>query len=73
MGGWDSAQTGFLLNFWLLRLLLDGENEAHVNMLKLADVAWRQQGCSCSIILLTLVFLVSEKAEGSVSMWHTAV
>lgn len=73
MGGWAPAQTGFLLNFWLFRFLLDGESEAHVNMLELANVAQRQEECSSSIILLTPVFMVSGQAEGFVSMWHTAV
>lgn len=65
-GGWVPAQNGFLLYFCLFGLLLDRESEAHVNVLKLADVAWRKQGYSCSILLLTLVFPVSKQAEGCV-------
>lgn len=70
---WAPAQTSFLFNFWLLRLLFDGESGARVNLFELADGAWRLQGCSCGIVLLAPVFLLSEQTGGSVSMWRTAV
>lgn len=63
VGGQAPTQAGFLLDFYLLRLLLGGENKAQLNLLKLADEARRQPGCG--ITLPILVFLVSQQSEGS--------
>lgn len=68
---WEDGLLHKLAFYWifvLLRLLLGGESEAQVNLLKLADEAWRQPGCG--VALSILVFLVSQQTEGSAPVAH---
>lgn len=58
------------VEFLFAQILLGGESEAQVNLLKLADE--RQPGCGVTL-LPTLVFLVSQQTEGSAPEAHCSV